>query len=135
MDNSASTTTDLLDRTAIVLSGLCVIHCLALPLLIIVAPFLGEFVDGHLHAQMLVIVLPLSGGALALGFRRHRNIRIVIAGVVGMLLLTLGGTIMHDQFGIVADRLFTITGAITLAVCHWFNSRAGRQCKSSSPTS
>jgi len=128
MDNSASRTTELLDRTGILLSGLCVVHCLALPLLIAVAPFLGQFAEGHLHAQMLVIVLPLSTGALVLGFRRHRNRQIIIAGLVGMLLLTLGGTVMHAQFGIVADRLFTMSGAIVLAISHWFNSRAGSQC-------
>lgn len=129
MDNSASRTTEILDRTGILLSGLCVVHCLALPLLITMAPFLGQFAAGHLHAQMLVIVLPLSTGALALGFRRHRNWQIIIAGLVGMLLLTLGGTVMHEQFGIVADRVFTMSGAIVLAISHWFNSRAGHQCK------
>ena len=129
LDNSASRTTEILDRTGILLSGLCVVHCLALPLLITVAPFLGQFAEGHLHAQMLVIVLPLSTGALALGFRRHRNGQIIIAGLVGMLLLVLGGTVMHEQFGIVADRVFTMSGAIVLAISHWFNSRAGRQCK------
>ena len=130
MDNSASRTTGLLDGTAILLSGLCVVHCLALPVLILAAPFLGQLADSHLHAQMLVIVLPLSTGALALGFRQHRNLRIIIAGVAGMLLLALGATIMHNQFGIAADRAFTMTGAGILALSHWFNSRAGRHPKS-----
>jgi len=130
MDNSASPTTGLLDRTAILLSGLCVVHCLALPVLIVAAPFLGQFADGHLHAQMLVVVLPLSTGALALGFRQHRNAQIIIAGVAGMLLLALGATVMHNQFGIAADRAFTMTGAVILALSHWFNSRAGRHPKS-----
>jgi len=126
MDNSASTTTGLLDRAAILLSGLCVVHCLALPILIVATPFFGQLADGHLHAQMLIIVLPLSTGALALGFRQHRNLRIIVAGVAGMLLLALGGTVMHNQFGIAADRAFTMTGAVILAFSHWFNSRAGR---------
>lgn len=130
MDNSASRTTEILDRTGILLSALCVVHCLTLPLLIAVVPFLGQFAEGHLHAQMLIVVLPLSTGALALGFRRHRNGQIIILGLVGMLLLTLGGTVMHEQFGIVADRIFTMSGATVLAVSHWYNSRAGRRCES-----
>ena len=127
MDNSASRTTEILDRTAIVLSGLCVVHCLTLPLLIVFAPVLGQFAEGHLHAQMLLLVLPLSTGALALGFRHHRNGQIIVAGLIGMLLLTVGGTVVHDQFGLVADRMFTISGAIILAISHWFNSRTARQ--------
>ena len=129
MDNSASRITEILDRTAIVLSSLCVVHCLVLPLLIVFTPFLGQFAEGHLHAQMLLLVLPLSTGALALGFRNHRNGQIILAGVIGMLLLTVGGTVVHNQFGIVADRIFTISGAIILAMSHWFNSRTARQCK------
>jgi len=129
MDNSTSKTTEFLDRTAIAMSALCVVHCLTLPLLIIMAPFLGQFFEGHFHAQLLVVALPVSTGALALGYRRHRNSRIIIAGIAGMALLTIGGTVMHSQFGIIADRVFTITGAIILAGSHWFNSRAGRPCK------
>ena len=129
MDNSDSRTTEMLDRTAIILSGLCVVHCLAFPLLIVAAPFLGQITEGHFHAQMLVVVLPLSTAALAFGFRRHGNSKIVATGVVGMLLLLIGATVVHDQFGIVADRIFTISGALVLAISHWQNSRAGRACK------
>ena len=130
MDNSNSRNTEMLDRAAILLSGLCVVHCIAFPLLIVVAPFLGQFTAGHFHAQMLIIVLPLSTAALAFGYRRHRNSKIVVTGVVGMLLLLLGGTVMHDQFGIVADRVFTISGAIILGLSHWSNTRADRRaCK------
>lgn len=129
MDNSDSRTTDVLDRTAIVLSGLCVVHCVAFPLLLAATPFLGQFTTDHFHAQMLIVVLPLSTVALAFGFRRHRNSRIIVTVVVGMLLLLLGGTVMHDQFGIVADRVFTISGAIVLGIGHWLNSRAGRACR------
>ena len=132
MDNSDSRTTEMLDRTAILLSGLCVVHCIAFPLLIVAAPFLGQFTEGHFHAQMLVIVLPLSTAALAFGFRRHKSTKIIITGGIGMLLLLVGGTIMHDQFGIVADRVFTMSGALVLGISHWWNSRAGnRACKPS----
>lgn len=127
MDNSDSKKSAVLDRVAITLSGLCVLHCLALPLLIVSAPFLAQFSEGHLHAQMLVIVLPMSAIALTMGFRRHQSRTIIAWGIVGMLLLVVGGTVMHARFGIVADRLFTICGAIILAVTHWHNSRFGRR--------
>ena len=133
MDNSASRTTELLDRAAILLSGLCVVHCLAFPLLIVAAPLFGQFTDGHFHAQMLVVVIPLSTAALVFGFRRHNLSRVVLTGIVGMVLMTLGGTVMHEYFGIVADRAFTIVGAIVLAQSHWENSRAGRRAANACP--
>lgn len=115
-----------LDGAAVALSVLCLIHCLALPLIVAGLPFLAQFAEGHLHAQMLVIVLPLSIVALTLGYRHHENIRIVAGAGVGMLLLVIGATIAHEQLGLTADRVFTIAGAMILATAHYFNSMRSR---------
>lgn len=128
MDQNSANSTDWLDGVAVALSGLCLVHCLALPLIVLGLPFLGRFTEGHLHAQMLIIVLPISAIALGIGFRRHRNTRVVVSGVVGMLLLTIGGTFAHDYFGLLADRLLTIAGAIVLATSHFYNSVFARRC-------
>lgn len=128
MVNSALKPTATLDRAATMLSGLCLLHCLALPLVIAALPAVSELSSGHLHAQLLVIAIPVSVAALALGFRRHANRLVVIFGVLGMLLLVIGGTVMHSYYGPAADRAFTITGALVLAVTHYFNSRLARHC-------
>lgn len=111
-----------LDGAAVGLSALCLIHCLALPLVVAGLPFLAQFAEGHLHAQMLIVVVPLSILALGLGFRHHRNRKIVLAGVAGMTLLSIGATYAHGHWGLVADRAFTIAGALVLATAHYFNS-------------
>jgi hypothetical protein len=130
MNQDPPKTTNWLDGAAVVLSALCLVHCLALPLIVVGVPFLAQFAEGHLHLQMLVIVLPLSILALAIGFRRHRNVRVITTGAVGMLLLVIGATVAHSQLGIMADRVFTICGALTLATAHYFNSiRARAACK------
>ena len=116
-----------LDWAAVGLSGLCLVHCLALPLIVAGVPLLAQFSEGHLHAQMLVVVLPLSIVALGLGFNRHRNTRIVAAGTVGMLTLVIGATVAHSQLGLMADRAFTVVGAFVLAGAHYFNSVRSRQ--------
>ena len=121
--------TNWLDGAAVALSALCLIHCLALPILVAGLPFLAQFAEGHLHLQMLVVVLPLSVIALGLGFRRHRSARIIGAGAVGMLALVIGATVAHTHLGLAADRAFTIVGALVLATAHYFNSvRARRAC-------
>ncbi len=117
-----------LDGTAVALSSLCVVHCLTLPLLVAGLPFLAEYTTEHLHMQMLVIVLPLSIIALAIGYGRHGNGRIVAAGGAGMLLLVIGATLAHSFLGLTADRLFTISGAIILAAAHFYNSLFARRC-------
>ncbi len=129
MDRSTSDSAGFLDRAAIALSGLCVLHCLAMPLLMIVAPFLGQFSEDHFHLQVLGLVFPASTLGLGLGYRRHRQLGIPAAGIVGMLLLLIGATWVHSDIGIVADRIVTLTGSSILAVAHFYNSRLGKCCQ------
>ncbi len=126
MDDNSSHPSGLLDNAAVVLSGLCLLHCMTLPVLIAVLPFMGQFGDGHFHMQMLVVVLPVSIVAFSLGFRRHRNKTIVAWGIAGRLLLVLGATVAHSEYGIVADRTVTVAAALILALAHYFNNRFSR---------
>jgi len=129
MDNSSANQSDMLDKAAVTLSGLCLLHCLLLPVIITVLPFFGQFSERHLHAEMLVIVLPISLIALTIGFRRHADKRVVGWGIAGLLLLIVGATLAHNLYGIVADRMLTITGSVILAVAHYRNSRLSRNCR------
>jgi len=126
MDRSTSESVRLLDRVAITLSGLCVLHCLAMPLLLIMLPFIGQISEDHFHLQMLLLVIPVSSFALLLGFRRHRHTGTLIGGIAGMLLLLAGGTWVHSEIGLLADRLTTIAGSLLLATAHFYNSRFSR---------
>ena len=121
MEQNTSKSGNWLDGAAVTLSALCLLHCLALPLVVAGVPFLSQFSEGHLHAQVLIVVLPLSSIALALGFRRHRNLGIVLGGIMGMALLLVGATVAHRHLGLTADRAFTIAGSIILAVAHFYN--------------
>jgi hypothetical protein len=116
----------VLDQVAVALSGLCLLHCLLLPFLVAGLPFLAQFSDDHLHAEMLIVVIPISLVALALGYRRHRHMGIVVAGIVGLAVLTIGGTIAHSTYGLLADRTLTVIGSIVLAVTHYRNFRLSR---------
>ena len=122
---------DWLDGAAVVLSGLCLLHCLALPLVVAGVPFLAQFAETHLHYQVLILVIPLSVLALGLGYRRHRDWRILLAGAFGMTLLVIGATVAHSQLGLAADRLFTVIGSLVLATAHFFNSYRKKLASSS----
>lgn len=122
---------DWLDGAAVALSGLCLLHCLALPLVVAGVPFLAQYAETHLHYQVLVAVIPLSVFALSIGYRRHRDWRIALGGAVGMLLLVVGATVAHTQLGIAADRFFTVIGSLVLATAHFFNSYRKKLANSS----
>jgi len=128
MDNRSVKEPGTLDQVAVALSGQCLVHCLMLPVAIAILPFLAEIDEGHLHVQMLFVVLPVSGIALWLGYRRHGDRRIIIAGAAGLILLVIGGTVAHNVYGLIADRSLTIMGSLVLAITHYRNSQQSRNC-------
>lgn len=115
-----------MDRLAVALSGLCLVHCLLLPFAIAVMPLLAGFGSEHFHAPMLLIVVPVSVIALMLGFRRHGELGVIGAGAAGLLLLIAGGTIAHALYGVVADQALTVSGSLILAATHYRNFKLAR---------
>lgn len=127
MNQTPAKSTDWLDSAAIGLSGLCLLHCLALPFFVGALPMLMPFAESHLHAQMLYFALPLSAVAIGIGYARHRNPRVIFAAMAGLTLLVLGATVAHGSLGVVADRLFTVSGSIILALAHLWNGLLSRR--------
>lgn len=123
MDNRPSTHNGVLDHLAITLSGLCLVHCLMLPVIIVALPILAQWNDSHFHTQMLIVVVPVSLFAYALAYPRHRNKTIIAWGIAGIAIMFVGGTIAHANYGIVADALLTMAGSLILAASHFFNNR------------
>ena len=125
------------DLAGIALSSACLVHCLALPLALLVAPALGNWLrlpDG-LHRAILLLALPAALIAMADGWRRHRRWTAPLLAAAGLGLLALG-LAAHERWLAVADaetadRLFSSAGAIALASAHLLNwrlrHRAGRR--------
>jgi hypothetical protein len=126
MDNRSSRQGSILDHVAIALSGLCLVHCLLLPVIIVAVPLLAQLNETHFHAQMLLVVVPVSLFAFAHGYRRHGNLRIIVGGIAGIALLFTGGTVAHANYGPLADILLTVAGSLVLATSHYFNNRLMR---------
>jgi hypothetical protein len=127
MNQTPAKPTDWLDGAAVGLSGLCLLHCLALPFFVGALPLLMPFSESHLHAQMLFVAVPLSAVAIGLGYARHRNARVLFAALAGMSLLVVGATVAHGSLGLVADRLFTVSGSLVLAAAHLWNGLLSRR--------
>lgn len=129
MENGTVKSPEILDKVAVALSGLCLLHCLALPLVIVLLPLLNEVAVDQWHAPMLLVVIPVSVFAFAIGFQRHGSRAVIVLGAAGMLLMVVGGTLAHYLLGLTADRILTVSGAVVLAVAHYRNSRLSRHCK------
>lgn len=123
----------LFDKIAVGLSGLCLLHCLLLPFVVAILPFLGQFDDDHLHAEMLIFVIPVSVIALFVGYRRHGQFNVIVSGIAGLMILAMGAFVVHDLYGPVADRMTTVTGSLVLAYTHYRNFRLAKKDLQSIP--
>lgn len=76
----------LADGAAISVSVLCLIHCLAVPSVIAVAPWLvpGFFVDEAFHTVAVLMALPVSAVALAGSLQRRPFVVALAAFGIGL---------------------------------------------------
>lgn len=80
-----------LDRTGVIASVGCAIHCMVAPVLLVAAPTLGGWwVHPATHLAIAALVLPIAASALRRGFRVHQRRWILVAGTAGMALVLIG---------------------------------------------
>jgi hypothetical protein len=113
----------VMDRLAIGLSVLCTVHCFATPILLSLLPSIGalELNSEQFHFWILVAVIPTSLLALSLGCKKHKRLRYISFGVVGITLMLVAVTLGTSFFGEVGEKGFTLLGSAFVAVAHWFN--------------
>ena len=123
--NSLVRNISLLDKLAVSASTLCAIHCLFLPVILVVFPALGTTLFGEelFHVLLLWLVIPLSVIALSLGCRQHKDLLVAVIGLVGLTFLILAASIGHDFLGETNERILTIMGAAVIAMGHLRNYR------------
>jgi hypothetical protein len=113
------------DKFAICLSAVCLIHCLAIPLILLVFPSLAlaSMSDELFHLIMLIGVLPISVLTLGSGFLTHRDKSVLVAGAAGLSFLSATLLTHHHIFGHWGETLFTVIGSIVVASAHFRNAR------------
>jgi hypothetical protein len=110
-----------LDRFAIGLSVLCAIHCLAVPVLLILFPsIMASFhLDDHIfHELLLWFAIPSSAIAVFLGCKRHKDRRVFILAGFGLGLLTAAALLGHDVLGEMGEKIATLFAVSILALAH-----------------
>lgn len=120
----------LLDRFSIGLSALCLLHCLAIPLLISMTPVVATFAfaDESFHVALIALVVPTSALALGLGCRKHRGWGVVVIGLMGLGLLGTAAFAEAMGLGEIGETVLTVLGALVVASAHVLNYRACRAC-------
>jgi hypothetical protein len=110
-----------LDGVAVGVSAACLIHCLALPILMALVPAWSAWVavPESFHFWVLVFALPFSLTVLWHSARRLGGFTAFWIGSAGLGLMTLALWVPDP----VAEAVVTSSGAIMLALAHIMNWR------------
>lgn len=114
-----------IDSGAIVVSAVCVVHCIGLPLLLTLAPLLSVhwLQEQHFHWILLLLALPLSMIGLWQGFQRHASWLVPSIGAVGLGMMAYDLLPAHDEHA----HGLTLAGVILVAIAHALNIRGIRR--------
>jgi hypothetical protein len=111
-----------LDRLAIGLSSLCLVHCIATVLLTALLASAGAaLANPAWHEVGFTIAILIGAVALGRGYAAHRDIRPLLLGGIGLALMGVGliGAEGLPEIGA------TMTGVILLALAHRRNAHVG----------
>lgn len=112
------------DLSAVALSGLCLLHCLALPVLAALLPVFGAWSDSEwLHAVFVLFAVPLSLTALLRAHARRRlPPRLWLMAALGLAALAAGALGWPRAAW---ETAITVGGSLLLVGAHAWNLRRG----------
>jgi hypothetical protein len=110
-----------MDRLAIGLSGLCLVHCLATSVLLaLLASAGGLLVDPIVHEVGLSLAIAIGMVALGRGIWEHGFMMPSAVGGLGLGVMAGALTLPHGT----TETAYTILGVAILALGHDLNRRA-----------
>lgn len=130
--SEAGSKPSLWDRLGLGLSGLCMVHCLLLPVAVALLPLWPALEEVHegFHLLLAVVLIPTTLFAMRSGYRHHRDRGIlgVLAG--GLFVVVVVALFGHDVLGNLAATGLTLVGSVLLITGHWRNWRR-QSCRTS----
>lgn len=118
--------TNRFEASALLLSGLCIVHCLVLPLLLVALPAFATvlILPEEFHLYIILLAVPLSLAVLIYGTCQHGSFLPLAFGAAGLLSMTVALTVKYHS----GEVILTSIGAIVLACAHINNWLRRSRC-------
>ncbi len=118
------------DRIGISVSGLCMVHCMLLPVVLVAVPLwsTAETLHDWLHPLFFVALLPISFMALVATADKPqaKSVRVLLG--VGLFVIVLASLFGHEEGGRILETAVTLLGSGMLVTGHWRNGQICRRC-------
>ena len=117
------------DVAGMTASALCLVHCLAMPLVMLAFPMLGL---AHVHdtfhnALVAAVALPVLL-ALIPGYLKHRDKTTLLLGCTGLACFLLAVFVVSPVFGEIAEAALAVVSGALLLYAHLRNRRRCKCC-------
>ena len=124
--STVSKFTGMIDKLAISMAVLCAIHCLIVPILIVLVPLINTtfFVHKDFHLWMLIAVFPTTLASILIGCRKHKDRFVLASCFLGLASLVLAFYL--QQQGIAHCESCAAEGGISeIGSVAWINTLGG----------
>lgn len=112
---------DRLDRLAIGLSGLCLVHCLASAIILALLSAVGGFLGAPvIHEVGLVLAMILGAVSLGRGILDHGFMLPSAVGGLGLGVMAGALSLPHDG----TEAIYSVVGVLIVALGHRLNGIA-----------
>ncbi len=120
------------DVAGTLVSSLCVMHCVATPLLAASLPVLAA-TEEPAHTAFGIAILLLGFIAFVPGYHKHRRAHVIVLGVWGMLMIGIAAFLPEDALaeevaGLPTEIVLTVLGGLILVTAHVRNAVFCRAC-------
>ena len=109
-----------LDRTGRIISGLCVVHCLATILVVSALGIGGQFLfSPEIHRIGLALALIVAAVAIGWGALKHRRAAPFVTAMTGLTFMGGALAVPHGM----QEAVLTIIGVALVSIGHILNLR------------
>jgi len=129
----------LFSKISIVLSSVCIVHCLSFPILILALPTMAQFMSSTVELIIILSVIPISAVGFIPTWVKHKNKRLLYIYLGSLVLLLLGQFAIshsHESGGVnmasleyVFETLLLLGGAFGMAWVIYKNNKHTHVCR------
>ena len=118
--NNSSNFLPVLDKIAVSASMICAVHCLCLPIFVVLSPAIAATIFGQesFHQLLVYFIIPISLVGLFMGCRKHRSTIVMLLGFGGLMTLGIAAILGHSILGETGETILTLLGSFAIASSH-----------------
>lgn len=123
---------DFFDRLGLILSTVCIVHCLGIPILILALPMIGlelSHLESWTHRVLLAFIATVALLSFLRGYRIHRQWKPIILMGLGLIIVFFATVIVGRSWGPFGEPIVAVIGSGFLIAGHLLNRKHCQSCQ------